>query len=291
MSKLGRRIKKLTREAILGIFINLFPKNRLFDHIYSAVVFLITHKRLPRSALIFNDVLYSLKIGDEILDPLRVFVSDKEFVKLYIAAIVGDKYNVPSIAVLRDRRLISCFSFPPECCIKPTHLSGRAVFRKANQDIDLVEIDSWFNINFYTLSREANYRRLRPKVIIEPLIFSTVNPVDFKFFCYCGVAKLIQVDVDRFVNHRRKFFDTTWNELSFSSVYKRYEGDIAKPDNLDEMLSIASRLSERFSFVRIDMYSDNDRVLVGEITNCSESACAVFIPKSGEILASALIFS
>lgn len=284
------RVKGQIRKAFFATLNTILPKTRLFDRVYNTVLFIVTHKRLPRQVFLFNDVLYKLKVTNEILDPLRVFVSDKEFVKLYIASVVGNKYNVPTISVLRDKTLVHNFSFPPECCIKPTHLSGSAIFRKANQEVDLEKIERWFDINFYNLSREGNYKTLVPKVIIEPLIFSTVKLHDFKFFCYNGVPKLIQVDVDRFINHRRKLFDCNWNELNYSFVYKRFNGDINKPQNLDEMLYIAGKLSDKFTFVRIDMYSDHERVLVGEITNCSESACAVFMPKKAEALASDLIF-
>ena len=38
--------------------------------------------------------------------------------------------------------------------------------------------------NYYNRSREANYKMLKPKVIVEELIFNDENIKDYKFFCY-----------------------------------------------------------------------------------------------------------
>ena len=40
----------------------------------------------------------------------------------------------------------------------------------------------------------------------------------------------------------------------------------------------------------IDLYSDGDQVLVGEVTNCSENAGGYFVPRSAEVKASKLMF-
>ena len=53
---------------------------------------------------------------------------------------------------------------------------------------------------------------------------------------------------------------------------------------------MARALSAPFSFVRIDLYTDGQRVLVGEITNCSANAGAPFLPRTAEQQASKLMF-
>jgi hypothetical protein len=204
---------------------------------------------------------------------------------------IGDEYNVPTLAVLRTIDEVSNYSFPEACCIKPTHASGMTILRKRGEKIDYKKIEHWFSINYYTMIRNANYRALKPKVIVEPLVFSDSNVIDYKIFCHNGQPKLIQVDVDRYLNHARKFFDSEWNELDFSVIYPKTLRDIAKPDNFALMKNIASVLSSKFGFVRVDLYSDGTKCLVGEITNCSDNASGNFIPHSGELSASKLMFS
>src|SRR5262245_35832514 len=65
---LGTMLPKLRRRVL--------PHNRFGDNLYHRLLFLSKHKRLPGDEMLWNDVLYRLKTTDEILNPLRVFVSD-----------------------------------------------------------------------------------------------------------------------------------------------------------------------------------------------------------------------
>jgi hypothetical protein len=236
-------------------------------------------------------VWFRIKTSDEIEDPLRVFVSDKENVKEYVREIIGDEYNVPTIAVLRSPAEVDAFDFPPRCAIKPTHASQAVCLRLDGEPIDRERIKSWFKLNYYYAGRERNYRSLRPKVIVEPLIFDTADVEDFKIFCWHGVPKFVMVDIDRRGNHTRKIYDPQWNEQDFSMTYPRASGVLPKPATLGEMLEVAESLSTAFSFVRIDLYTDGNRVLVGEVTNCSANASAPFLPPTAEKSASERMFS
>jgi hypothetical protein len=268
----------------------LFPHTPGGDRLYHRLNFIRRHGRLPNGRMLWNDVWYRVKTTDEILDPLRVFVSDKEHVKQYVKAEIGDEYNVPTLAVLHGPEEVDGFEFPRDCCIKPTQASGQVILRRDGEPVDRERVKRWFSINYYYAGREWNYQRLKPKVIVEPLIFDSIDVEDFKFFCFNGEPRLIQVDIDRYVDHRRKFFDVAWNEQDFSILYPRSTAPFARPASLDTMLAVARQLSAPFSFVRIDLYSEGERVLVGEITNCSENAGGVFIPRAAEKQASELMF-
>jgi hypothetical protein len=278
-------LKKLYRLSLRFI-----PENRTGNKLVSFLNFLRVHRRFPTHKLLFNDVLYRIKTTDEIIDPLRVFVSDKEFVKLYVKAVAGDQFNVPTLKILHTIEEVQDYQFPSDCCIKPTHLSGKVILRRQKSPIDFEEIDNWFKRTYSDTTREANYKSLKHKVIVEPLVFDNDNLCDYKIFCHNGNPKLIQVDFDRYINHSRKFYGPDWNEMPFSLLYPLSSHQLEKPKNLDKMLTLATTLSSHFNFVRIDLYSNGEECLVGEITNCPENATGFFIPKSGEILASNMIF-
>lgn len=266
------------------------PFNPTFDRLFHRLNFYRKHRRMPNGKMLFNDVLYRLKTSNEILDPLRVFVSDKEHVKHFVKEKIGDEYNVPTIAVLRSTAEVDAYDFPEDCCIKPTHASGQVILRKGGSPVDRERIKRWFGIDYYRFGREWNYRGLEPKVIVEPLIFGGTNVEDFKIFCWRGEPRLIQVDIDRYINHTRKFFDVNWNEQDYSIIYPRSTADFPRPASLEKMLDVARKLSAPFSMVRIDLYSDGEQVLVGEVTNCSENAGGYFVPRSAEVQASKLMF-
>ncbi len=269
---------------------SVIPFSEIGDKIMAYISFLHCHRRFPRRSMTFNDVLFRIKTSGELSDPLRVFVTDKEFVKLFVKAVVGEKYNVPTIAVIHDLDELSRFEFAPICVIKSTHACGHVLIRTNGEQIDLDRIAGWLDINYYRDGRESNYKTLHPKIIVEPLLFGNSNLEDFKFFCYNGAPKIVQVHIDRYVNHKQKIFDAGWNELDFSINYPRFEGSVSRPDNLTEMLSVASRLSSYFSFVRVDLYSDGKACFVGEITNCSDNAHSHFIPSNAEYEVSMRIF-
>ena len=78
----------------------MMPRNRLGDRVVSYINFIMNNNRLPKEQLTLNDVLYRIKTTDEILDPLRVFVSDKEFLKVFVSATIGPKFNVPTLDII-----------------------------------------------------------------------------------------------------------------------------------------------------------------------------------------------
>ncbi len=105
--------------------------------------------------------------------------------------------------------------------------------------------------------------------------------MDYKIFCFNGVAKLIEVDLDRFTNHKRNIYDTEWNFLPVSIKYQRdTDARIEKPAKLDEMLAVAEKLSKGIPHVRVDLYLINDRIYFGEMTFYHGSGVETFSPEA-----------
>lgn len=274
----------------LRILFNQLPWDRTGDYLFQYAQFLNVHRRHPSDSYLFNDVLYKIKSTSEILKPLRTFTTDKEFVKKFIKAEVGDSYNVPTIAVLRSHEDIEAYDFSNSSCFKPTHLSGVVGFSDGGALPDRTAIKKWLNTNHYRLTREANYRDLTPKVIVEPILFNNKSINDYKVFCFNGSARVVQVDIGRRENHTRNFFNTKWEELGVILAHPRFDGSIARPTRLEEMIDVAQKLSTHFGFVRIDFYSEGSQLYVGEITHCHGSACERFGGMDHEVALSEAIF-
>lgn len=280
------------KTGLLRAVARFLPEGQASDALVAFLLFVYRHRRLPdKNRKLLNDVLYSYKTGRELRDPLRVFTTDKEYLKLYVGSVVGDLYNVPTIAVINNIEELGKFRFPSDCCVKPTHLSGEVVFVSPGGPADCARMNGWFKANHYSLGRESNYHYLRPKIIVEPLIFGKVGPRDLKVFCYKGRPRIIQVDVDRFSRHTRMYYDIHWVPLPFSIIYDRADVPEAEPENLAEILRVCARLSQPFDLVRIDCYTNGRQCFVGEITHCSENAGGVFIPRKAEEEASRILFS
>ena len=270
---------------------NILPKNRMGDKIYAFINFVFKHRRFPTNKMIFNDVIYRMKISDEILDPLRIFVTDKEYAKIYTKSLVGEEFTVPTFKIFQKYEELIDYNFPSECCIKPTHLSGEFILKVQDTKINYEKIKKWFSMNFYYRSREANYKFLKPKVIVEALVFNDLHIRDYRFWCYKGKVKLINVDREPQQSLRKKqrtFYDLKWNEQTFKLGYNKET--VPKPSNLEQMISIAEKLSSDFDFIRVDIFSNGTKCFVGEITHIHANASQKFIPTSDEKIVSKIIF-
>ena len=118
--------------------------------------------------------------------------------------------------------------------------------------------------------REWAYSNVDTGVVVEKLLINKQNPEagvnDYKIFCYNGHAKFIIVDVDRYIGHKRNFYDRDWKNLHVTSDCPASDREIERPENLEEMLRVAEKLSEDFPYVRVDLYNVDGKVYFGELT-------------------------
>ena len=265
------------------------PRNAWGDGESARRRFVRRHGRSPspHQPKRLTDYLYRIKVDGSLTDPLRQFATDKEFAKLYIESAVGPDYLPETYQVLRTADDIE--AFVPDrvpCVVKPTHLSGSVLFHTdPDETVDRDLLRAWLNKGYYRGSREANYRYLRPKIIVEEFLSEDglSVPKDYKLFCFHGVPKMIQVDSGRAYRHTRALYDTKWRRLPATWHYPESPEDDVRPEPLEEMLETAARLSSGFSFVRVDLYAILTDVRVGELTFCPGGADEVMLPAVADI--------
>ena len=129
----------------------------------------------------------------------------------------------------------------------------------------------WLTLNpKKSFGREWAYEGTKNKLVIEKLLegnddnLSGVN--DYKIFCYDGKAKYIVLDGDRFVEHKRNFYDKDWNYIDVGTDCGKLGDVIKKPKMLKEMVKTAEKLSEGFPYVRVDLYCIKNKIYFGEMT-------------------------
>ena len=276
-----------TRRAIRFLFRFFLPPGRQMDCFVSILDSIRKLRRCPhiRNPKLFNDHLLKLRADGSLYDPLRQFVTDKEYVKHYVAATIGTAHTIPTISVFRDLEELGKMhltQFP--CVIKPTHMSGRILICANEGKVDTALVEKWLREDYYRISREANYRFLQHKIIVEEFFSKDgiLPPDDYKIFCFHGRPRIIQVDSGRFRNHTRNLYDTRWNRLPFTIQYPGRSQNDPKPSCLSLMLEIASILSSPFSSIRVDLYTHSGQVKVGELTNCHGGGTELFNPPKSE---------
>ncbi len=144
---------------------------------------------------------------------------------------------------------------------------------KSKLDIEktVKTIKEWLKIKCdKSFGREWAYEGNKNRIIVEKLLegndekLSGIN--DYKFFCYNGEVEYIVFDGDRYVKHKRNFYDKDWNYINIQSDCEQLGDSIRKPKMLEEMIVISQKLSKGFPFVRVDLYCINSEIYFGEMT-------------------------
>ncbi len=232
----------------------------------------------------FNEKLQWLKIHDH--NPLYPTMVDKYEAKKYVADIIGEEYIIPTLGVWNNFDEIDFNTFPDKFVLKCTHDSGGIVICKDKKTFDIQSakeiINKSLKRNYYYVGREWPYKNVKPRIIAEPYLTdeSGTELKDYKIFNFNGVSKIIQVDFDRFVQHKRNLYTCKWDYIEMSIEYPSDSTRLfEKPKALPLMLDLAAKLSLSFPHVRTDFYSIGEKILFGELTFYHGSGFERFIPE------------
>lgn len=260
--------------SIYGRFYNNFIKRKpaLFSDVLVTKImyYLKFRKELnlknPES---FNEKLNWLKLYDT--NPLKTVCSDKYLVREYVEKKIGSEVLIPLIGVWEKPEDIDFEALPNQFVLKANHASGTNIICTNKQKLDVCEtidvLRKWLKLDFYIIGRERQYKNIKRKIICEAFI-GEINevPVDYKFYCFNGEVKFIQLDLYRFSNYQKVLYSKDWDKLSIKFNGRDNSTEIPKPHCLNEMLDIALKLSVGFLFVRVDLYLSNTQILFGELT-------------------------
>lgn len=168
-------------------------------------------------------------------------------------------------------------SLPEKFVIKTNDGGGgdNIIICRDKKKLDIAQsiktLNSWLNKKNNNAGREWAYTQINKSlIIVEEFLENKDNPEggleDFKFFCFDGEPFCVVHDGDRYIGHKRNFYDLEWNNLHISSDCENFEKEVPKPKNLEKMINLAKELSEGFPYVRVDLYSVEDKVYFGELT-------------------------
>ncbi len=202
------------------------------------------------------------------LNEKHTMLADKVLVRDYINKTIGEEYLVPALGVYSTAEEINWDELPASFILKTNHGSGWNLICRDKLTFDkeraIKLFKRWLKYNAYYLSREKQYKNIKPLILCEQLLEYEIY--DFKFFCFKGKPIFVQIDIDRFSNHKRIFFDMQWQKLPFSIRYEISDKTIDAPDQLEEMIAVATKLSSDLDFCRVDLYIHHNQVYFGEIT-------------------------
>lgn len=257
-------IPALSRNGLL----NFVSDKSLLKFIYYAKTGERLNLKTPKK---FNEKLQWLKLYDR--RPEYTNLVDKLAVRDYVSQNIGSQYLVPLIGVYTAPEDIPWEELPRQFVLKCTHGSGCNIICRNKDELDLQHelkrIRGWLRKNYYWTYREWPYKDVIPRIIIEKFLTEERGEElkDYKVYYFGGKPKIIHVDLDKYGTHKRNIYDLKWNLLEVSIQYP-VEKSIAipKPENLELMLDLGSKLVSDFPHARVDFYSIGEKLYFSEIT-------------------------
>lgn len=235
----------------------------------------------------FNEKLQWMKYYYR--NPEYTKLVDKYEVRKYVESKVGSDILVPCYGVFDKWEDIDFDKLPNEFVIKCTHDSGSVVIcnDKSNFDFDAAKekIEKWLNRNQFYLSREWPYKNVKPRIIIEKYLANSNgdDSVDYKFFCFNGTPKMIDILSDRHssTGMHEDFYDMNWQAYDVQKDrFPRCNHKLEKPDCFDRIKEIAEILSQGFPHIRVDFFVVEGKPYFTELTFYMDCGRIPFNPES-----------
>ena len=228
----------------------------------------------------FNEKVQWMKVYDH--NPLYNKLVDKYEVKNYVSKIIGEEFCVPNYAVWNNVSEINFDQLPNTFVLKTTHdWQGVYIINDKNQltDQELERIkkglSNHLKQNLFFHNREWAYKDVQPRIIAEKNIAlnnfgEKIELLDYKFYCFNGEAVCLLVCSERKNGSANYYyFDKKGNMLPYNlqSISAMINNvSIELPKNIQKMWKMAEKLSKNIREVRVDMYSVDNKIYVGELT-------------------------
>lgn len=220
---------------------------------------------------------------------------DKYLVRNYIKDKIGEEYLIPIIGAYDSPEEINYDRLPNKFVLKGNHGAGYNIIVKDKKELDKEKTNKklkrWINEDYSNIKKEYQYKNVKRKIVCEEFISDKSGDLlDYKFFCFNGTPLFVKVDVDRYDEHKINLYDMEWNKVDIRvDKYKDYNGIVEKPCNFDKMVGIATKLSEDFQFVRVDLYNVDGKVYFGELTFTPGSGKNPFYPLEKDLEIASMI--
>jgi hypothetical protein len=221
-------------------------------------------------------------------NPVMMKCVDKYHVREYVESKgLGNILN-ELFFVVDSPEKIDFASLPEKFALKVTNGSETNIFCRDKSTLDEAatkqKLTDFLSMGNASAGREWAYEGSSKLIIAERFMEDDSNPdgsiSDYKFLCFNGEPHYIVYDCDRFAGHKRNIYDLDWNNLNIGTDCPQIDREIPKPENLDDMIEIARKLSEDFPAVRVDLYDIKGTIVFGELTFYPWSGYVQYTPDS-----------
>lgn len=254
---------------VFSRFMSLIPMKARVNILYFRRFHRFPNLQKP---LMFTEKLQLKKLIDR--DPKLTIAADKILSKEFVKNITSELYIPKTLWSAKsdsEVKMLDISSLPSNYVYKANHTSQTIEIIKGGKHLPsnkmLLLAQSWFKHDQATALGEWAYQNITPTVFIEEYLdFEGHEPDDYKFFVYHGKVHFIQLDSDRFSNHKRNMFNRDWEDLEINFSHMRKNPSPNRPHFIDDMIKIAESIGAHFDFIRVDLYWYKNMVTFGELT-------------------------
>jgi len=221
---------------------------------------------------------------------LMPICSDKSQLGEYLTSVGYKNLAVEHYGTWKNAHDIPLENLPDSFVLKASHGSGMNLIvrdkYKINWPLWNKIMNTWLKMDIGIEGREWPYSQIVPQITAEKYMEDDSGELrDYKIFCFDGIPTYMEIDENRFTQHKRKYFDCQGNLLGMEDSHSHLgQLNVDMASIPQEMFSISAELSKPFPFVRIDFYEVNKKLYVGEFTFFDASGLYSFTPDKWDFI-------
>lgn len=210
-------------------------------------------------------------------DQELVRIADKLKVRELVAENAPECCLIPLLGVF-DAEKIPFDDLPENYILKTNFQSGtNRIVRSSLGERDKIQIKRFFANEMKKKYRFGKYawwlQNIPRRLFAEFLLIDShgLMPKDYKFHMFNGELELIQVYNEHSINTNGHgqgtctLYDRNYNFIN-ASWGRPSDRSGSLPDNVDEMVQVAKKLSAKHDYIRVDLYSFRNKTFFAELT-------------------------
>ena len=217
--------------------------------------------------------------------PEATLLTDKITAKEYVKKLIGTEITYPKTYATFDNAFeISLSNLPNKSVIKCNHNNGYIFYveKKSDKDYFIKNLkdtskknynfrtmqkllNEMLKINFHYFHFEWNYKNIAPKILVEEYL-EAPDLCDYKFLMNYDKLMVFYINSGRQFFERMDFFDADLKPLQISEAFPPSNNPPELPNNILKMIEIAKKISKDYPFLRVDLYTLNEKIYFGEAT-------------------------
>lgn len=254
----------MNKKKIKSIFI--YGLQWLPDRLYTQLMYLFYFRRWPnlRHPQLYTEKLQALKLSR--VHPLVVQCADKATLRDYLASIGRQQQLTEVLDIAESFDEIRWHDYLMPYIVKISNASGHNVIVRSQEDITKAsdQMRKWSKVDFSKRYRERYYKYSMKRFVVEPYI---ENLRDIRVHCFHGQPTFIAYSFVEIKDNPKVMIDFNSNIETYPFTRGNTLNEVPPiRDELAELYEVTKKLSQPFTYVRIDTYRINGVIKIGEMT-------------------------